>query len=174
MERPRGSRRRGHLRSRGFFVWRCCALPLVVPILRDAARRDQEPASRVCPSIRSRHAVACACPDGLVGYACVDANPGSGDAVRVKLTSGIHPAYAQMRAGTFERVETETISRLLNDADVFVDVGANIGYYSLLALQRGKRVVAFEPQGHNLRAFYASLEANGWQDPVEVFPVALA
>ena len=91
-----------------------------------------------------------------------------------KLTSGRHPAYAQMRLGTFEEPETAVIVRELQQSDVFVDVGANLGYYSLLALKHGKRVVAFEPQAQNLKCLFKNLEANGWSQEAEVFPVALA
>src|SRR5947207_15721621 len=46
-----------------------------------------------------------------------------------RLASGYHPAYAQMRAGTFEPDETRLLARMLTRADVFIDVGANPGYY---------------------------------------------
>lgn len=90
------------------------------------------------------------------------------------LTSGVHPAYELMRRGEFEVAETAVINALLGDTDRFIDVGANLGYYTLLALQRGVPVVAFEPQPQNLRCLYANLLANGWDDRAEVFPVALA
>lgn len=91
-----------------------------------------------------------------------------------KLTSGRHPAYAQMRLGTFEKPETAVILRELKRSQVFVDVGANLGYYSLLALKHQKRVVAFEPQAQNLKCLFRNLEANGWSQGAEVFPMALA
>ncbi len=91
-----------------------------------------------------------------------------------KLSSGFHPAYAQMRNGTFEVDETAIIARTLDDVDLFVDVGANLGYYSLLALKKGKPVVAFEPQPRNLRSLFQNLIANGWEDRAEVFPLALS
>lgn len=90
------------------------------------------------------------------------------------LISGLHPAYTQMRLGTFERDETAAILQVLPETDVFVDVGANLGYYSLLARQHGKDVVAFEPQPHNLQCLYRNLAANGWQEGTEIFPIALA
>lgn len=90
------------------------------------------------------------------------------------LTSGLHPAYELMRRGEFEVAETTVISALLHDSDRFVDVGANLGYYTLLALQRGVPAVAFEPQPQNLSCLYSNLIANGWEGGTEVFPVALA
>jgi FkbM family methyltransferase len=47
-----------------------------------------------------------------------------------------------------ERYEAKMIRRLLDKGEVFWDIGANIGYFSLLAaaaLQHSGRVIAFEP-----------------------------
>ena len=90
-----------------------------------------------------------------------------------KLFSGLHPAYELMRSGEFEVDETAVISRVLEQSDRFIDVGANLGYYTCLALQKGRPVVAFEPQPQNLRCLYQNLDANGWSEGTEVFPVAL-
>lgn len=91
-----------------------------------------------------------------------------------KLISGIHPAYKQMREGIFEVDETTIIKRMIVHCDIFVDVGANLGYYTCLASQQGKHVIAFEPQQQNLRCLMQNLMVNGFQDNVEVFPVALS
>ena len=91
-----------------------------------------------------------------------------------KLTSGLHPAYEMMRKGTFEPEETALILEYLDKVDQFVDVGANLGYYTCLALKKGKPVVAFEPQQQNLHCLFRNLVANGWQDKAEVFPLALS
>jgi len=92
----------------------------------------------------------------------------------LKLTTGFHPAYELMREGKFEVEETALITRLLDQVEVFVDIGANLGYYTCLALQHRKPVVAVEPQQQNLRCLYRNLIANGFQDRAEVFPVALS
>lgn len=91
-----------------------------------------------------------------------------------KLTSGLHPAYELMRNGGFEIEETAIISRLLPKVDVFVDIGANLGYYTCLALRAGKSVIAFEPQQQNLYCLFQNLITNGWEDKAEVFPLALS
>lgn len=51
-------------------------------------------------------------------------------------------------------------SRILVACDVFVDVGANIGMYSLLAAERGCRVVSYEPDATNLRLFGRNIVMN--------------
>lgn len=80
-----------------------------------------------------------------------------------------HPG---MQDGSFEPEETALIRSILSGSDVFVDVGANIGYYTCLARALGKRAIAVEPLEQNLSFLYRNLEANGWRD-VEVLPVAL-
>lgn len=92
----------------------------------------------------------------------------------LKLITGFHPAYRLMREGKFEIEETALITRLLDQVDVFVDIGANLGYYTCLALQHGKRVVAVEPQQQNLRCLYRNIMANGFEERAEVFPLALS
>ena len=91
-----------------------------------------------------------------------------------KFVSGFHPAYQLMREGKFEIEETAIINRFLSQIDVFVDVGANLGYYTCLASKHGKHVIAFEPQQQNLRSLTNNLIVNGYQELVEVFPLALS
>jgi FkbM family methyltransferase len=90
-----------------------------------------------------------------------------------KFTAGAHPAYEQMRQGIFEPEETQIIQERIRRADLFVDIGANLGYYSCMALQAGRKVIAFEPQPQNLAILYTNLIDNGWDDRAEVMPVAL-
>jgi FkbM family methyltransferase len=44
-----------------------------------------------------------------------------------------------------------------------VDIGANCGYFSMLAASRGATVYAFEPLQRNLRLLHAGLAANGFE-----------
>jgi len=90
-----------------------------------------------------------------------------------RLVAGQFLANRLMQAGAFEPEETRLIRRSLDDVDVFVDVGANIGYYVCLARSLGKHVVAFEPQPRNNAYLLQNLEINDWSD-VEVFPLALS
>lgn len=81
-----------------------------------------------------------------------------------------HPA---MEAGTFEPNEVRIVKQLLLDAEVFINVGANVGYYCCFALQAGRRVVAIEPVPNNLQYLYRNLLVNNWDEHVEVLPVAV-
>lgn len=89
-----------------------------------------------------------------------------------KLGGGNSVHHKAMQEGRFEPEEIAIIRHRLEDADVFVDVGANIGFYSCMALHAGKHVVAVEPQDGNLRHLYANLQANGWEN-AEIFPLGL-
>ncbi len=79
----------------------------------------------------------------------------------------------RMQNGSFEPDETRLLQRVAAETDVFVDVGANIGYYVCLMRSLGKHVVAIEPLRQNLEFLFANLAANRWTD-VEVLPVGLA
>ena len=65
--------------------------------------------------------------------------------------------------GQYEPQETQLMSGLLRPADVFVDVGANWGYFSLAAAHwvgRRGRVVAFEPEPRLYRMLVTNIAAN--------------
>ncbi len=81
---------------------------------------------------------------------------------------------APMRTGTFEPHEQAALQDHLASADLFIDIGANYGYFTCMACSLGKRVLAVEPLGANLRYLYANLHINGWGTDVEVYPVGLA
>lgn len=78
-----------------------------------------------------------------------------------------------MALGQFEPTETQVVRRLLNDVEILVNVGANVGYYCCHALSLGKAAIAFEPIERNLRYLYKNVKANDW-DCVEIFPLALS
>lgn len=79
----------------------------------------------------------------------------------------------ELQYGLYEPDETRLIQSYLKESTVFVDIGANMGYYTCLAKSAGLKVVAIEPLLYNLEYLYVNLETNGYYD-VEVFPVGLA
>ena len=79
-----------------------------------------------------------------------------------------------MEAGEFESEELELILECIGNADVFVNVGANIGYYCCMALHLGKEVIAFEPDERNLRTLYKNLRINNWSRGFEIYPIAIS
>jgi len=79
-----------------------------------------------------------------------------------------------MEQGQFEPNETRIVRELVQKVDVVINIGANIGYYSCLALYAEKAVVAFEPMPENLHFLLRNIKANGWESRAEVFPMALS
>lgn len=73
----------------------------------------------------------------------------------------------------FEMAEMNILKSLIEKSDVFVDVGANIGYYTCMACSLGKQVVAFEPQQHNLSCLLDNVFINKWKNLVEIYPIGL-
>ena len=62
--------------------------------------------------------------------------------------------------GVYERDVTELLASTLCERDVFLDIGANCGYYSLLAAARGAKVVAFEPDPDILAVLQLNIGLN--------------
>lgn len=80
--------------------------------------------------------------------------------------------------GRYERdqIDMLTSAMLRHGCDVFLDIGANIGLYSLIAATRrlAGEVIAFEPDARSLGALQANLLINGIADIVEVKAIALS
>lgn len=56
----------------------------------------------------------------------------------------------------------------------FVDIGANIGVYSLYAGQQGHNVYAFEPQALNFAELYTNIYLNNLQNKIQGYGFALS
>jgi hypothetical protein len=78
-----------------------------------------------------------------------------------------------MADGSFEPEETTVVRKLLEDVDVMLNVGANVGYYCCHALSMGKPVIAVEPNTRNLHYLLKNIKINGWEKQAEVIPVAI-
>jgi FkbM family methyltransferase len=78
----------------------------------------------------------------------------------------------EMVEARFEPAVTRLVERLAPRHDLFVDVGAHVGYYTCLARHLGCAVTAVEPDPVNVHHLMRNLEDNGWTD-VGVHPVAV-
>ena len=79
--------------------------------------------------------------------------------------------------GIWEPFETSLVLALLRPGASFVDVGANIGYFSLLAaaaVGETGRVLAFEPDPDNFRLLMRSAAHNGLQARIHATCAGLA
>ncbi len=76
---------------------------------------------------------------------------------------------ALLQGGEFEHEETELFKSLVRPGMVVVDIGANLGYYTLLAarLLGGQgRVYAFEPDPANYALLVKNIQANAFSNVV--------
>jgi len=60
------------------------------------------------------------------------------------------------------------IESVLRPGDVFVDVGANVGFYTILAAMKGARVIAVEAVPLTAAVLKANIKLNGFENVVEV------
>lgn len=94
---------------------------------------------------------------------------------RVKYTTPCQVAY--VRLATFETKEPETVKWIdgFERGDVFVDVGANMGLYSLFAaVHSGARVFSFEPESQNYALLNTNIRLNNVSDSVTAWCCALS
>jgi len=61
----------------------------------------------------------------------------------------------------------------LGPGDLVIDVGAQIGVFSLLAATAGARVIACEPAPSNFRLLRANIARNGLEDRIEALQMAV-
>jgi len=80
------------------------------------------------------------------------------------------------RAKTLLTKEPDTIGWIKSFApdEVFCDIGANVGLYTVFAALRGNRVLAFEPEAQNYALLNRNIHANNLQDLVEAYNIALS
>jgi len=79
-----------------------------------------------------------------------------------------------MERGEFEHDESKIFDAMINHFDLFVNIGANTGYYTLKALYRGKNVLAFEPNELNIKIMLKNMQANIFSADVHLLPIALS
>jgi FkbM family methyltransferase len=65
------------------------------------------------------------------------------------------------------------LSQEQRDSNVFVDVGANLGYFTLAAASLGYDVVAFEPMSRNARKLSRSILRNNYSEYVLLYQNAV-
>jgi FkbM family methyltransferase len=110
----------------------------------------------------------------LVGAVPTTRTIAGGRAAGLKLAGWV-AADPDFGRGVYELPIQDAIATALSDGDVFYDVGANIGFFSLIAARAvgsGGHVYAFEPVPRNAAAIRRSLALNGF-DRIDVYAVAV-
>jgi len=82
--------------------------------------------------------------------------------------------FEQLKSGQWEMDVVRVLSARLGKGRHFVDIGANEGYFSLMAASLGARVTAFEPVERNTELLLASACLNQFHDNIVVYDVALS
>jgi len=96
------------------------------------------------------------------------------DGLRLNLDLRTYPDIT-MAVGLYELDTARLIHRLLKSGSWFVDVGANLGYFTLLAAKwtvPSGRVDAFEPDPLNRQRLEQHLHENALGDRVRIYPIA--
>ncbi len=65
------------------------------------------------------------------------------------------------------------VYKRLNDYNVFLDIGSNIGTYSIISAIEGIRVHAFEPVKSNYDALVTNIKLNNYEKLITAYPIAL-
>jgi FkbM family methyltransferase len=86
---------------------------------------------------------------------------------------GMAGATGNIYAGLSDFEEMAFVLHLLRPGDVFVDVGANIGAYTVLAASAGARCVTFEPVPDTFKSLQANVRINAISDRCQLYNVAV-
>ncbi len=97
--------------------------------------------------------------------------------LQVHADKDIYISEVLRRDGLWEPFETSLVQRFLKPGDSFLDAGANIGYFTVLAAacvgEHGK-VYAFEPEPRNYALLAKNIQLNKFGDRVHAAAMALA
>lgn len=79
-----------------------------------------------------------------------------------------------IQSRSYEPHVTKIIKNILRENHVFLDIGANVGYFTMLAstITKNKgKVIAFEPNPQNLQLIYSSIQTNQFNN-IDIYPFA--
>jgi len=76
--------------------------------------------------------------------------------------------------GCHEPESTRIFSQIIPDGARVADIGANIGYYSLIEARIAEKVYAIEPEPRNVELLRRNIALNAYEDVVEVHQCAIS
>jgi FkbM family methyltransferase len=90
--------------------------------------------------------------------------------VSMQLLPGDHISDMIAFTGFYEPTLTRRIAKLARRGGLLIDVGANIGYYSLLwaSLNKRNKTIAFEASPRNINLLQKNIHLNGLDGQIEV------
>ncbi|MDU8913525.1 FkbM family methyltransferase [Aestuariicoccus sp. MJ-SS9] len=93
---------------------------------------------------------------------------------KLAVRRGMTGATGNIYCGLHEYVDMRFVLDTLTPGDFFVDIGANVGSYTVLASKVcGVRTIAVEPDPDTAKALRRNIEVNGIEDRVRVVEAAL-
>jgi FkbM family methyltransferase len=93
---------------------------------------------------------------------------------KLAVRQGMTGATGNIYAGLHEYEEMAFVAHLLRPGDLFADIGANVGSYSVLAgVVVGADVIAFEPHPASVTALRRNIEINGAEKRIKVHQAAV-
>jgi FkbM family methyltransferase len=96
------------------------------------------------------------------------------DGAKLAVRRGMTGATGNIYCGLHEYVDMRFVLDTLEPGDLVVDIGANVGSYTVLASKvRGACTIAVEPDPVTARALRRNIEINGITDKVHVVEAAL-
>lgn len=95
------------------------------------------------------------------------------DQIRLLVAPGMTGATGNLYCGLHEFEDMAFTLRFLRPGDLFVDIGANVGSYSLLAAAAGARSIAFEPVPSTFKALTDNIRLNGLSDQIDARQIAI-
>lgn len=96
--------------------------------------------------------------------------------LQVHADTDLYISTAIREQGLWEPFETQLLTQMLRPGDVFVDAGANIGYFTVIAAAAvgpTGAVYAFEPEPRNSALLQKNVELNELSDWTHVYGAAL-
>jgi FkbM family methyltransferase len=95
----------------------------------------------------------------------------TGAKILIRLVPGQDQIYY---FGTYEPATTAALMELTRPGDVIIDIGASIGYFSILCASLGAEVHAFEPEPESADQLERSLQLNRFESRLVVNRLAVA
>jgi FkbM family methyltransferase len=89
----------------------------------------------------------------------------SGPLAGLRLSVSEHTSHTYIR-GTYEQEMQQALDRLVRPGDICYDLGASIGYMTLLMARKARAVYSFEPAPHAAKEIAANLRANQFTNTV--------
>ncbi|WP_420426276.1 FkbM family methyltransferase [Algiphilus sp.] len=89
------------------------------------------------------------------------------DGTRLLMRKGMTGATGNAYVGLMEFEDMAFVLHMLREGDDFLDVGANVGVYSILAASRGAGVLAVEPVPDTYRRLLDNVHLNGFAKRID-------